>query len=63
MRTKSFRLFLTMSCLQNEIILENIYEEILEKCYQRNLHLIFGSKELEELAATLTHERFERLYD
>ena len=63
LRTKSFRLFLTMSCLQNEIILENIFEEILDKCYQRNLHLLFGKDELEELAATLTKERWERLYD
>lgn len=52
-----------MSCLQNEIILENIFEEILDKCYQRNLHLLFGEQELEELAATLTKERWERLYD
>ncbi len=52
-----------MSCLQNEIILENIFEEILDKCYQRNLHLVFGESELEELAATLTKERWERIYD
>ena len=52
-----------MSCLQNEIILENIFEEILDKCYQRNLHLWFGSEELEKLAADLTQQRFDRIYD
>ena len=52
-----------MSCLQNEIILENIFEEILDKCYQRNMHLLFCKDELEELAATVTKERWERLYD
>ena len=56
-------IILNMSCLQNEAILENIFDEILEKCYQRNLHLLFGEKELEEHAATLTKERWERLYD
>ena len=56
-------IILNMSCLQNEAILENIFDEILEKCYQRNLHLLFGEQELEELAATLTKERWERLYD
>ena len=44
-------IILNMSCLQNEAILENIFDEILEKCYQRNLHLLFGEQELEELAA------------
>ena len=36
-----------MSCLHNEAILESIYEEVLE--------------ELEEIATTITQQRFEDL--
>ena len=50
-----------MSCLQNEMILENLFEEILSELYIIHKDDVIGRKELEEIAATKAQERFEDL--
>ena len=48
-----------MSCLQNEMILENLFEEILSELYIIHKDDVISRKELEEIAATKAQERFE----
>ncbi len=50
-----------MSTLQNEILLENIFEEVLEELTAKNFHLLFGQSEINEVAETITRQRFEDL--
>ena len=52
-----------MSCLQNEEILEGLYEDILSDLCTANLTFNTGlsSQELEEIAATEAYKRFEDL--
>lgn len=46
-----------MSCLQNEIILENLYEEGLEIAYKRG----YLPKYAEAFAETYAREKFENM--
>ena len=48
-----------MSCLQNEMILETIYEEILSELYIIHKDDVISRKELEEIAATKAQEQFD----
>ena len=48
-----------MSCLQNEMILENLFEEILSELYIIHKDDVISRKELEEIAATKAQQRFE----
>ena len=50
---------LKMSCLQNEMILESIFDEVMAELESKNLNLLFSKEELEETAATIAQERFE----
>ena len=51
-----------MSCINNEAILETIYEEVLEELEAKEaFRPLFTQEELEELAAKLAQERFEDL--
>ena len=50
-----------MSCLQNEILLETIFEEVLAELESKNLNLLFSKEELEQTASTITQERFNDL--
>ena len=50
-----------MSCLHNEIILENIFDEVMAELESKNLNLLFSKEELEETASTITQQRFEDL--
>ena len=50
-----------MSTLQNEVILENIFEEVLEELSAKNFHLLFSQSEINEVAEKITRERFENL--
>ena len=48
-----------MSSLQNEMILEDLFEEILSELYITHKDDVISRKELEEIAATKGQERFE----
>ena len=51
-----------MSSLRNEAILESIYDEVLEELEAKEqFRPLFTQQELEELATTITKERFEDL--
>ena len=50
-----------MSCLQNEAILENLFEEVLAEMYIEFKDVIISRKELEEMAAFEAQLRFEDL--
>ena len=51
-----------MSCINNEAILETIYEEVLEELEAKEaFRPLFTKEEIEELAAKLAQERFEDL--
>ena len=50
-----------MSCLHNEIILENIFDEVMAELESKNLNLLFSKEELEQTASTITQERFNDL--
>ena len=50
-----------MSCLQNEAILENLFEEILSELYIIHKDDVISRKELEEIAAVKAQQRFEDL--
>ena len=52
-----------MSCLQNEEILEGLYDDILSDLCTANLRFNTGHslKQLEEIAATEAYKRFEDL--
>ena len=51
-----------MSCINNEAILETIYEEVLEELEAKEqFRPLFTQQELEELATTIAKERFEDL--
>ena len=50
-----------MSCLQNEAILENLFEEILSELYITHKDDVISRKELEEIAATKAQQRFDDL--
>ena len=47
-----------MSCLQNEVILENLFEEALEEVTNNN-PLGFNEEELQFSAEVLAQQRFE----
>ena len=48
-----------MSCPQNELILETLFEEILSELYIIHKDDVISRKELEEIAATKAQQRFE----
>ena len=48
-----------MSCLQNEMILEDLYDEIIADLTVRGMGLLFSKKEIEEMAELLATEQFE----
>ena len=50
-----------MSCLQNEIILEGLYEEILNDLSAKNIQwcVMLPMADLEEIAAKESTRRFE----
>ncbi len=50
-----------MSCLQNEAILENLFEEILSELYIIHKDDVISRKELEEIAAVKAQQRVEDL--
>ena len=50
-----------MSCLQNESILETLFEEILSELYITHKDDVISRKELEEIAATKAQQRFDDL--
>ena len=51
-----------MSCLQNEAILETIFEEVMEELEAKEaFNPLLSRKELEEIATTITQQRFEDL--
>ena len=52
-----------MSCLQNEIILEGLYEEILDDLNFKNISLgiMLPMAELEDIAAKEATKRFEEI--
>ena len=51
-----------MSSLRNEALLESIYDEVMLELEQKELFRpLFTQEELEELATTITKERFEDL--
>ena len=50
-----------MSCLQNEMILESIFDEVMAELESKNLNLLFSKEELEQTASTITQERFNDL--
>ena len=54
----NFSIVLIMSTLQNEVLLETIYEEVLEELSSKNFHLLFSESEINEMAEKLTLERF-----
>ena len=47
-----------MSCLQNELLLETLFEEALEEVTNNN-HLQFNDEELQFSAELLAQQRFE----
>ena len=47
-----------MSCLQNEMLLETLFEEALEEVTNNN-HLQFNDEELQFNAEILAQQRFE----
>ena len=47
-----------MSCLQNEMLLETLFEEALEEVTNNN-HLQFNDAELQFSAEVLAQQRFE----
>tara|TARA_B100000965_G_scaffold74872_1_gene59176 strand:+ start:1334 stop:1492 length:159 start_codon:yes stop_codon:yes gene_type:complete len=48
-----------MSCSQNQMILEDLFEEILSELYITHKDDVISRKELEEIATTITQQRFE----
>ena len=46
-----------MSTLQNEILLENIYEDVFSELYDK-FAACFETSEIEALAEKITYERF-----
>ena len=50
-----------MSCIQNEEILETLFEDILSELYIQYKDVVISRKELEELAATKAQQSFEDL--
>ena len=50
-----------MSTIQNEMILENIFDEVMAELESKNLNLLFSKEELEETASTIAQQRFEDL--
>tara|TARA_B100000029_G_scaffold213003_2_gene211027 strand:- start:478 stop:636 length:159 start_codon:yes stop_codon:yes gene_type:complete len=50
-----------MSCLQNEMILENLFDEVLAELESKNFHLLFTPAEIEDTASKIAHQRFEDL--
>ena len=51
-----------MSSLRNEAILESIYDEVLEELEAKEqFRPLFTQEELEEIATTITQQRFEDL--
>jgi len=50
-----------MSNLQNDELLENLFEEAKLSLYRRGMHFIFSKKEIEECAAETARYKFEQL--
>ena len=50
-----------MSTLQNEMILEDLYDEKIADLTVRGMGLLFSKKEIEEMAELLATEQFESM--
>ena len=50
-----------MSNLQNDELLENLFEEAKLSLYKRGMHFIFSKEEIEECAAETARYKFEDL--
>tara|TARA_B100000029_G_scaffold513349_1_gene612673 strand:+ start:2657 stop:2815 length:159 start_codon:yes stop_codon:yes gene_type:complete len=50
-----------MSCLQNEMILENLFDEVLGELEAKNFHLLFTQEDMEEVASKIAQSRFDDL--
>ena len=50
-----------MSCIQNEMILEDLFEEMLEELQASQVNLSKSVRDLEAMAADLATQRFEDL--
>ena len=50
-----------MSNINNEMILETLFDEVMAELESKNLNLLFSKEELEETASTITQQRFEDL--
>ena len=50
-----------MSCIQNEIILENLCDEALEELPKQGFDKLFNQENLEIIAGNLAKEQFEAL--
>ena len=50
-----------MSCIQNEMILEDLFEEMLEELQASQVNLNKSVRDLEAMAADLATQRFEDL--
>ena len=48
-----------MSCLQNEILLETLFEEALEELTRQGFDKMFNQANLERIASNLAKEMFE----
>ena len=48
-----------MSTLQNEMIMENLYDEKIAELTARGMGLLFSKKEMEEMAELLATEQFD----
>ena len=48
-----------MSCIQNEMILEDLYDEKIADLTVRGMGLLFSKKEIEEMAELLATDQFD----
>ena len=48
-----------MSTLQNEMIMENLYDEKIVDLTVRGMGLLFSKKEMEEMAELLATDQFD----
>ena len=51
-----------MSTIQNEMILEDLYDEKIADLTVRGMGLLFSKKEIEEMAELLATEQFESMW-
>ena len=50
-----------MSNLQNDELLENLFEEAKLSLYRRGMHFIFSKEKIEECAAETARYKFDEL--